>query len=66
MDHVVGTLPSPPADNTAAPFINQIEVSPTVSRQTMSALPSPLKSPVLTTDQLVGILPTPAVPSLGW
>jgi hypothetical protein len=50
IDHVVGTLPSPPADNTAAPF-SQMDVSPTLSRQTMSVLPSPSKSP-MTTDQL--------------
>src|SRR5260370_23304595 len=32
-----------------------------VSRQRMSPLPSPLKSPVPTIDQLVGTFPTPAV-----
>src|ERR1700722_10415469 len=53
--------PSPPADNIAAPFISQIEVSPLLSCQTTSSMPSPLKSPVPTTDQFVGMFPIPAV-----
>src|SRR3974390_1793679 len=60
MDHVVGTLPSPPAVKTVAPFMSQIDVFPLVSRQTMSLMPSALKSPVPTTLQEVGMLPTPA------
>jgi hypothetical protein len=60
----VGTLPSPPAESTAALFISQIPISPAVSRHKMSAKLSPLKSPVPTTDQLVGTLPTPAVEAL--
>jgi hypothetical protein len=39
---VVGTLPTPTADNTDAPFMSQIDVLPVLSRQTMSLLPSPL------------------------
>jgi hypothetical protein len=36
-DRVRGwTLRSPLADNAVAPLINQIEISPAVSRQTMS------------------------------
>src|SRR5450830_602125 len=45
-----------------APFINQIAVLPLVSRQRMSLMPSPLKSPVSTMDQLVGTVPTNAPP----
>src|SRR5208282_2758159 len=36
------------------PFISQIATSPDVSRQRMSLLPSPLKSPVPTIDQMLG------------
>jgi hypothetical protein len=36
------------ADITDAPFISQIAVSPTPSRQTMSLFPSPSKSPMPT------------------
>jgi hypothetical protein len=58
IENVVGTLPTPPAANTVVPFISQIAVSPAVSRQTMSVLRSPLKSPVPTMLQLVGTLAT--------
>ena len=40
--------------------MNQIARLPLVSRQRMSPLPSPLKSAVATTVQVVGTLPTPA------
>jgi hypothetical protein len=42
---VVAMLPTGTGDSTDVPFMNQIDVSPPVSRQTRSALPSPLKSP---------------------
>src|SRR5579863_7255074 len=54
---VVGTLPTIADCWTVVPFISQMPTLPDVSRQTMSALPSPLKSPVAATDQLVGTLP---------
>src|SRR5260370_2581473 len=40
--------------------MNQIPTLPLVSCQRMSPLPSPLKSPVPATDQMVDIVPTPA------
>src|SRR5215470_17944294 len=40
--------------------MNQIATLPLLSRQRMSLLPSPLKSPVSTIDQLVGAEPTAA------
>src|SRR6266545_1474209 len=40
------------------PFINQIARSPLALRHKMSHLPSPLKSPVATTDHVVGITPS--------
>src|SRR5260370_1226948 len=52
-------FPSPPDDNTCPPFMSQIAIFPLVSRQRMSPLPSPLKSAVPTTDQVVGTFPTP-------
>src|SRR5215467_6706529 len=64
IDQVVGTFPTPAVlgFKTVVPFISQIATLPlVVSRQRMSHLPSPLKSPVPTTDQLVGTFPTPAV-----
>jgi hypothetical protein len=39
IENVVGTLPSGPSDNTAAPFINQIDVSPAPSRHTSAMSP---------------------------
>src|SRR6266852_5933583 len=63
-DQVVGTFPIPAVlgFKTVVPFISQIARLPlVVSRQRMSHLPSPLKSPVPTIDQLVGTFPTPAV-----
>src|SRR5215471_6153619 len=64
IDQVVGTFPTPAVlgFKTVVPFISQIAILPlVVSRQRMSHLPSPLKSPVPTMDQLVGTVPTPAV-----
>src|SRR5258708_23255484 len=46
---------------TVVPFISQIATLPLLSCQTMSLLPSPLKSPVPTMDQVVRTFPTPAV-----
>src|SRR5258707_5602564 len=43
------------------PFMNQIAMLPLVSCHTTSLLPSPLKSPVPTMDQVVGTFPIPAV-----
>src|SRR5215470_11543296 len=63
MDQLVGTLPTPAVlgFKTVVPFISQIAILPlVVSRQRMSHLPSPLKSPVPTMDQLAGTFPTPA------
>src|SRR6266852_4690241 len=63
-DQVVGTFPIPAVlgFKTVVPFISQIARLPlVVSRQRMSHLPSPLKSPVPTIDQVVGTFPTPAV-----
>src|SRR6266852_7848279 len=60
MDQVVGTFPTPAVlgFNTVVPFISQIATLPlVVSRQRISHLPSPLKSPVPTIDQLVGTFP---------
>src|SRR5262245_13259269 len=45
---------------TVLPLISQIARLPALSRHTMSAMPSPLKSPVATIDQVVGTLPRPA------
>jgi hypothetical protein len=53
-DQTVGTKPSDVDDRTWVPFISQIATLPLVSRQRMSAKPSPLKSPVPTIDQVVG------------
>src|SRR5215468_7392160 len=64
IDQVVGTFPTPAVlgFKTVVPFISQIAILPlVVSRQRMSHLPSPLKSPVPTMDQFVGTVPTPAV-----
>src|SRR5260370_12303212 len=63
MTGVGGTFP-PPAVlgfKTVVPFISQMATLPLVSRQRMSHLPSPLKSPVPTMDQVVATFPTPAV-----
>ena len=46
------------------PFMNQIAVLPPVSRQRISLLPSPSKSPVPTIDQLVGTVPRLPPPML--
>ncbi len=40
--HVVDTLPRPAVEATVVPFINQIAVSPPVSRHSRSLMPSPL------------------------
>src|SRR5215831_18588777 len=64
IDQVAGTFPTPAVlgFKTVVPFISQIAILPlVVSRHRMSHLPSPLKSPVPTMDQLVGTFPTPAV-----
>src|SRR5258707_5616622 len=61
---MMGTFPTPAAlgFKTLVPFMNQIATLPlVVSRHRISLLPSPLKSPVPTTDQVVGTFPTPAV-----
>src|SRR5450631_2175456 len=61
MDQTVGAFPTnegSPGFNTLVPFISQITTLPLVSRQRMSLLPSPLKSPVPTMDQTVGTFPT--------
>src|SRR5258707_10488823 len=61
---MMGTFPTPAAlgFKTLVPFMNQIATLPLLaSRHRMSLLPSPLKSPVPTTDQVVGTFPTPAV-----
>src|SRR6266852_5336927 len=63
-DQVVGTFPTPAVlgFKTVVPFISQMATLPlVVSRQRMSHLPSPLKSPVPTMDQVLGTFPTPAV-----
>src|ERR1700733_8280804 len=62
-DQVLGMLPKVAVFEfkIVVPFISQIATLPlVVLRQRMSALPSPLKSPTPTTDQLVGTLPSPA------
>src|SRR5258708_17256791 len=61
---MMGTFPTPAAlgFKTLVPFMNQIATLPlVVSRHRISLLPSPLKSPVPTIDQVVGTFPTPAV-----
>src|SRR5450631_3846628 len=61
MDQTVGAFPTnegPPGFKTLVPCISQLTTSPLVSRQRMSLLPSPLKSPVPTIDQTVGAFPT--------
>src|SRR5215470_14359134 len=63
IDQTVGMLPSPAVlgFKTVVPFISHIATSPVVVfRQRMSLLPSPLKSPVSTMDQVVATFPTPA------
>src|SRR5215470_10697135 len=57
---MIGTLPTPADCATCTPFMNQIATLPLVSCQRRSLLPLPSKSPVSTTDQLVGAEPTPA------
>src|SRR5271157_2131732 len=47
----------PEEDRTCVPFMNQMAVSPAVSRQSRSVMPSPLKSRWPTIDQLLGTLP---------
>src|SRR5260370_39867531 len=64
MVQVLGPFPTPAVlgFNTVVLFISHIARLPlVVSRQRMSHLPSPLKSPVPTMDQFVGTVPTPAV-----
>src|SRR5260370_587859 len=60
---MMGTFPTPAAlgFKILVPFMNQIATLPLVSRHRTSLLPSPLKSPVPTTDQVVGTFPTAAV-----
>src|SRR5579872_2411986 len=57
MVHVAGTLATTVDDETVVPFISHTAVLPELSRQRMSLLPSPLKSPVSDTDHDVGTLP---------
>ena len=55
---VVGTVPRAPVCGTCRPFSSQIATVPVVSsRQRMSALPSPLKSPVPAMIQFGGTVP---------
>src|SRR5712691_1433774 len=55
---VVGTVPRVALEETCNPLMNQIAAVPAlVSRQRMSPLPSPLKSPVSATIQLPGTAP---------
>src|SRR5260370_31352251 len=64
MVQMMGAFFPPPAlvgFKTVAPFISHIATLLLVSLQRMSHLPSPLKSPVPTMDQVVGRFPTPAV-----
>src|SRR5260370_5895617 len=60
---VVATFPTPAVlgFKTVVPFISQIATLPLLSRHSTSLLPSPLKSPVPTIDQVVGTFPTPSV-----
>src|SRR5262250_2185002 len=60
---MMGTFPTPAAlgFKTLVPFMNQTATLPLVSCHRTSLLPSPLKSPVPTMDQVVGTFPTPAV-----
>jgi len=44
IDQVVGTLPSPPDEPATAPLISHTAMSPLLSRQMMSLLPSALRS----------------------
>src|ERR1700722_5110115 len=53
-------LPTLAADATCVPFMNQIAISPLVSRHRISLLPLPSKSPVPTTAHPLGTAPTPA------
>src|ERR1700722_11561385 len=60
MLQLVGTLPTNElfGFNTAVPFISQIATLPLVSRQSRSALPSPLKSRWPTMDHWPGTFET--------
>src|ERR1700691_381187 len=61
-DHVSGMVPTLVVLEFVGvvPFISQIATVPLLLlRHRMSAMPSPLKSPTPTTDQLVGTLPRP-------
>jgi hypothetical protein len=60
-DHDEGTLPTPVDNNTVPPLMSHIARLPALSCQRISPLPSPLKSPVATTEQFVGMLPSGAV-----
>src|SRR5208282_415348 len=51
----------PTPEDTVVPFMNQIATSPLVSFHRMSLMPSPLKLPVSTTDQVVASEPSPAL-----
>src|ERR1700733_4210629 len=59
--NVVGIVPRPAPDAIVVPFMNQMAISPEVSRHRMSLLPLPSKSPVSATLHTVGKLPTPDV-----
>src|SRR5450631_1782999 len=54
----VETFATARLEETVPPFIAQTTTLPLVSRQRMSLLPSPSKSPVSTIDQAVGTVPT--------
>src|ERR1700733_906256 len=56
---MVEIVPRPALDDSVVPFMNQMAVSPEVSRHRMSLMPSPLKSPVAATDQTADKLPMP-------
>src|SRR5262245_7484460 len=51
-------MPRESPDAISTPFMSQTARDPPASRHRMSALPSPLKSPVPITDQLVGTIPS--------
>src|ERR1700728_3744587 len=55
---VVEIVPRPAPDAIVVPFMNQMARSPLVSRQRISLLPSPLKSPVSATAHTVDRFPT--------
>ncbi len=61
MAQLLGTLPMVAVAVGVTPLISQIPTLPLVSRQRMSDMPSPLKSPVSAMLQAAGTLPMPEV-----